>query len=264
MLFKKNFNDICFMRTLVIGDIHGSYKSLKKGLKLADFNIDSDRIICLGDYINGWDEDLEVIQFLIELKGKAAISPIFLMGNHDFWFREMIQNDFNRFRDTEYIESQYSLWFNKGGGQTYKRYLSLSDEEIIFHKRHFFDHLKRYHLEDNKLFVHAGFNPKSGFKKTLEKDPNSLFWNRSLFEKAYKLDKHQSSDDNNGGTHYFDDFDRIYIGHTPTNNYGFKKPVKLCNVINLDQGCKTNGRLTIWVEAEDIYFQTKKRKLKTE
>lgn len=249
------------MRTLVIGDIHGSYKSLKRGLKLADFKIESDRIICLGDYINGWDEDLQVVDFLIDLKKNAAIPPILLMGNHDFWLREMMQNDFSHFRNQEYISSHYSLWFNKGGDQTYRRYLALSDEEILFHKEQFFDQLRRYHIEDNKLFVHAGFNPKSGFKKTLEKDPNALFWNRSLYEKAYKIEKHEQNNANDG-THYFDDFDKIYIGHTPTNNYGFKRPIKLCNVINLDQGCKTSGRLTIWIDEEDIYFQSKKRKQK--
>jgi serine/threonine protein phosphatase 1 len=250
------------MRTLVIGDIHGSYKSLKRGLKLANFNIDSDRIICLGDYINGWDEDLMVIDFLIDLKNNSSIPPIFLMGNHDFWLREMIQNDFSNFRDQEYIKSNYGLWFNKGGDQTYSRYLTLSDEAIILHKEQFFDHLKRYYIEDNKLYVHAGFNPKSGFKKTLEKDPNALFWNRSLFEKAYKIEKHKKSDESNDSTHYFDEFDKIYIGHTPTQNYGIKSPVKLCNVINLDQGCKTNGKLTIWIDEDDTFFQTKKRKLK--
>lgn len=250
------------MRTLVIGDIHGSYKSLKKGLKLADFNIDSDRIICLGDYINGWGEDFEVIEFLIELKEKATIPPIYLMGNHDFWFREMIQNDFKNFRDIEYMKAEYSMWFSKGGEQTYKNYLSLTDEQIIYHKEQFFDHLKRYYIENNKLFVHAGFNPKSGFKKTLEKDPNALFWNRSLYEKAYKIEKHKKSNEANDGTHYFDEFDKIYIGHTPTNNYGFKRPEQLCNVINLDQGCKTSGRLTIWNDDDGTYFQTKKRKEK--
>lgn len=250
------------MRTLVIGDIHGSFKSLKRGLKLANFDIKSDRIICLGDYINGWDEELKVVDFLIDLKKNATVPPIFLMGNHDFWLREMIQNDFSNFRNPEYMKSHYSMWFNKGGEQTYTSYLSLTDEEIIFHKEHFFDQLKRYYIEDNKLFVHAGFNPKSGFKKTLEKDPNALFWNRSLFEKAYKIEKHKQSNEVNDGTHYFDEFDKIYIGHTPTNNYGYKRPVKLCNVINLDQGCKTNGRLTIWNDEDDVYFQTKKRKLK--
>lgn len=250
------------MRTLVVGDIHGSFKSLTKGLSLAEFDIDSDRLIFLGDYINGWGEDLEVIDYLIELHEYANIAPIFLMGNHDFWLREMIQNDFSNFRDQKYIKSHYSHWFNKGGEQTYQSYLTLSDEQITRHKKQFFDHLKRYFIEENKLFVHAGFNPKAGFKKTLEKDPNALFWNRSLFEKAHKIEKQKQSEVVDSGTHYFDGFDKIYIGHTPTNNYGYKRPVKMCNVINLDQGCKSNGRLTIWVDENDTFFQTKKRKQK--
>lgn len=250
------------MRTLVVGDIHGSCKSLKRGLKLAEFDSNSDRIIFLGDYVNGWGEDLKVIDFLIDLKKEAKIPPIFLMGNHDFWLREMIQNDFSHFRDEEYIKAHYTNWFKKGGSETYSSYLTLSDEEILRHKKEFFDHLKRYFIEENKLFVHAGFSPKSGFKKTLEKDPNALFWNRSLFEKAYKIEKHKQTEDEDNGTHYFDEYDKIYIGHTPTNNYGFKRPVKLCNVINLDQGCKSNGRLTIWNDVDDTYYQTKKRKQK--
>lgn len=250
------------MRTLVLGDIHGSFKSLKKGLKLAAFNIKKDRIICLGDYINGWGGSIKVVDFLIQLKKEALIPPIFIMGNHDFWFREILRNDFSRFRNEEYIKSKYETWFNKGGAQTYKGYLEKNDAEILLHKKDFFDQLKLYHIEDNKLFVHAGFNPKSGFKNTLEKDPNALFWNRSLFEKAYKIDRHKKSSLVGDGVHYFDEFDKIYIGHTPTNNYGFKSPVRLCNVINLDQGCKTNGKLTLWIDNDDTFFQTKKRQQK--
>ena len=40
-------------RTLVIGDIHGNYEALNRALDKANFDITADKIICIGDYIDG-------------------------------------------------------------------------------------------------------------------------------------------------------------------------------------------------------------------
>jgi serine/threonine protein phosphatase 1 len=69
-------------RTLVIGDIHGGLKALEQILERASVSVD-DTLIFLGDYVDGWSESAQVIEFLIDLKRKN--NCVFIKGNHDVW-----------------------------------------------------------------------------------------------------------------------------------------------------------------------------------
>ena len=53
-------------RTIVIGDIHGALKALDQLLTKIAPQI-QDRIIFLGDYVDGWSESAQVVQYLIQL-----------------------------------------------------------------------------------------------------------------------------------------------------------------------------------------------------
>ena len=53
------------MRTLVIGDIHGALKALKQCLKKSAYNDREDKLIFLGDYVDGWPESAELIEYLL-------------------------------------------------------------------------------------------------------------------------------------------------------------------------------------------------------
>ncbi|HLT32305.1 MAG TPA: metallophosphoesterase, partial [Aquaticitalea sp.] len=54
------------MKTIAIGDLHGGLKGLKQLVDILKLNVD-DQLIFLGDYVDGWSESAQVIQFLIEL-----------------------------------------------------------------------------------------------------------------------------------------------------------------------------------------------------
>ena len=54
-------------RTLVIGDIHGGLKGLTQVLTKCQLQKE-DHLIFLGDYVDGWSESAQVINFLIELE----------------------------------------------------------------------------------------------------------------------------------------------------------------------------------------------------
>ena len=56
-------------RTLVFGDIHGGLKALIQLLERIDLS-GNDRLIFLGDYVDGWSESAQVIDFLIDLAQK--------------------------------------------------------------------------------------------------------------------------------------------------------------------------------------------------
>ena len=68
------------MRTLAIGDIHGSSAALKALADFVDFAPD-DVIITLGDYIDRGPDSKGVIDFLIELRKSHQV--ITLKGNHE-------------------------------------------------------------------------------------------------------------------------------------------------------------------------------------
>ena len=68
------------MRTLVIGDIHGAFKALQQVLAKVTVT-KNDLLIFLGDYVDGWSESPQVLDFLISLQKTHRC--IFLRGNHD-------------------------------------------------------------------------------------------------------------------------------------------------------------------------------------
>lgn len=59
-------------RTLVVGDIHGGLKALEQILERANVT-DKDKLIFLGDYVDGWSESSQVINALIELSQNKSV-----------------------------------------------------------------------------------------------------------------------------------------------------------------------------------------------
>jgi serine/threonine protein phosphatase 1 len=245
-------------RTLIIGDIHGNLKALQDVLDKAKFNIDEDRIICIGDYIDGWDESFEVVRTLLEIKNQSKFENVFLLGNHDKWFINILNDDFSRFRDEAYIKKKYTNWFIQGGKSTYESYLKIPDEFILIHKTEFFDKLKYYHEQNNKLFIHAGFDLELGFRETVRQEKEQLIWNRSLYKEAvqnFLINQNLLKMGKPINASNIEGFTKIYIGHTPTTVNEYTKPQMMGNVINVDQGCKKKGILTAWIDETDEYFQ---------
>jgi serine/threonine protein phosphatase 1 len=225
-------------RTLIIGDIHGNLKALQDVLDKAKFNIDEDRIICIGDYIDGWDESFEVVRTLLEIKNQSKFENVFLLGNHDKWFINILNDDFSRFRDEAYIKKKYTNWFIQGGKSTYESYLKIPDEFILIHKTEFFDKLKYYHEQNNKLFIHAGFDLELGFRETVRQEKEELIWNRSLYKEAvqnFLINQNLLKMGKPINASNIEGFTKIYIGHTPTTVNEYTKPQMMGNVINVDQ-----------------------------
>lgn len=47
-------------RVFVVGDLDGNYKRLKEAMSRVDFDITSDKLICLGDMIDRRDDSLMI------------------------------------------------------------------------------------------------------------------------------------------------------------------------------------------------------------
>ena len=215
-------------RTLVIGDIHGGLKAVHQVFEKANFTPD-DKLIFLGDYVDGWSESAGVMDYMIELS--TTNNCIFIKGNHDVWCEEWL-----RTREAD------KTWLFHGGQQTVDSYAAADDIKKLQHLN-FLEQMPYYFIDDqNRLFIHAGFTSMHGPQKEFY---NSNFsWDRTLWETALAMDKRIQKD-----SVLFPKrlklFNEIYIGHTPTQYYNADIPMQGCNVWNLDTGAAFYGQLSV-------------------
>lgn len=224
-------------RTLAIGDIHGGLKGLIQILERIKITA-NDRLLFLGDYVDGWSESAQVIDFLIDLNKKH--NCIFIKGNHDIWCEAWLESG-----------NVDSVWVKHGGAETIKSYegytFKLKQEQLSFFKE-----MKNYYIdEQNRLFIHAGFSSMHGPEK--EHYLTNYSWDRTLWEMALAMDIRIKKDSLSYPKRLLL-FDEIYIGHTPTLHYDIDVPMQGCNVWNIDTGAGFYGKLSaIDIDTKTVY-----------
>ena len=185
-------------RTFVIGDIHGGLRALLQVLNRAQVTT-ADTLIFLGDYVDGWSESPQVLDFLIDLNQKQ--NCIFMKGNHDALLLDWLDTS----KDNQ-------MWYQHGGEATvnaYKKVIARDKQKHI----EFLKTLRNYYLDaQNRLFVHAGFTNMNGVG--YEFFPKQFYWERTLWEMVICLDDRISKKSD-----YYPKrlllYNEIYIGHTP-------------------------------------------------
>lgn len=229
--------DFCHMRKLVIGDIHAGLQALIQVLDRAGVT-DEDQLIFLGDYVDGWSEAVETVNYLINLK--STHNCILLKGNHDQLCGDWLVS-----------EKEHPLWLRSGGEATIKSYEGI-DKGIRIRHLEFFNGLLDYYLDDEgRLFLHAGFTNQRGVG--YEYFPKAYYWDRTLWELALALDPALKPDEvlyPKRLRHYKE----IYIGHTPVSRIGKSEPHLAANVWNMDTGAGFSGPLSVMdVESKEIW-----------
>lgn len=215
-------------RTFVIGDIHGGFKALKQVLERAAVTAD-DRLIFLGDYVDGWSESSHIISFLIELSQKQEC--IFIKGNHDAWCEDWIS-----------LGISPEVWLFHGGRKTVESYEGYSLEDLDKHLV-FFQQMKNYYVDpQNRLFIHAGYSSMHGPEK--EVYSSNYRWDRTLWETAVSMDKKLLRNSELYPKRLLL-YNEIFIGHTPTIDLGIGHPLNKANVWNMDTGAAYTGSLSI-------------------
>lgn len=234
------------MRILVIGDIHGGLKALIQVLERSKFDSEKDQLIFLGDYVDGWSESAELIQYLINLEIACVIKPIFIRGNHDKWCEDWLT-----------LGARPLIWTQQGGEATLQSYIKtgyLASEE----HRTFFAKLHNYYIDDkNRGFVHGGFKSRKGLGHEVYQA--DYYWDRDLWQLAL-LQHNRIHETELDYVRRFEKHSELYIGHTSTINWEVKPhypeyqyqqngdilvPMNRCNVWNLDTGGGFGGKLTI-------------------
>lgn len=228
--------------TFVIGDIHGGLRALHQIIQRSKVT-PKDTLIFLGDYVDGWSQSPEVIDFLIELSKKQ--NCIFIRGNHDELLLDWLtQNTLNFDEKT---------WFKHGGEATIQAYTKVSEKTKNQHID-FLKSLSNYYLdEQNRLFVHAGFTNMNGV--AFEYFPKLFYWDRTLWETALALDKNC-----NPTSLYYPKrltlYPEIYIGHTPVTRINETIPIQKSCIWNVDTGAAFKGPLTIMNIDTKEYWQS--------
>lgn len=230
------------MRTLVIGDIHGNIKALEQLISRANIQKE-DKLIFLGDYVDGYIYSYEVIKKLMELN--ETNECVFLMGNHDHWCQEwLLQKD-----PLMSIKKMPEGQIMNGGKTTFISFASkIKDQKELNSFIKFFSNLRPYFNIDKKSFVHGGY----AFGHDI--DPlQFMLWDRNLVKIA--------CEGKELGSTLSSKYDEIYVGHTGVEFWGNEKPVISVDkkIICMDTGGGWDG----CISAMDIYtkdiFQSDKR-----
>jgi serine/threonine protein phosphatase 1 len=226
-------------RTLVIGDIHGGLRALIQVFERAVVSRE-DKLIFLGDYVDGWSESAQVIDYVISLSEKQEC--LFIKGNHDVWCEEWLRTG-----------NAESKWLFHGGKETVESYAGI-DEDAKNRHLDFLERMKYYEIDEkNRLYIHAGFTSMHGPQQ--EFYSSNFGWDRTLWEMAITMDKRIKKD-----SVLFPKrlklFHEIYIGHTPTLYYDKDIPMQGCNVWNIDTGAAFRGKLSVMDVDTKKYWQS--------
>ncbi len=198
------------MRTLAIGDIHGSNTALSTLCDYVDFRSD-DTIVTLGDYIDRGPDSKEVIDSLIELGKNHRV--ITLKGNHEVMMENSLLSEQERY-----------FWLYNGGEATMRSFELqppiLEKEDIPQTYWNFFKSCQPYYETQNHILVHAGLEPETNLE---DQEENFTLWQRIFETKPHKSGK------------------TIVCGHTPQIE-GY--PLKLDHAICIDTSACRGGWLT--------------------
>ena len=135
------------MRTLAIGDVHGTSAALDALLAVARPTPD-DLLIFLGDYVDRGPDTRGVLDRLLALDWSHRC--VFLRGNHELMMTR-----------SRHDRGELRMWLSVGGKQALRSYgpaASLADVPAE-HWDFLDDRLVDYHETDTHIFVHANLHP---------------------------------------------------------------------------------------------------------
>lgn len=210
------------MKTFAIGDVHGGYRSLKQVLERSKFDYDNDKLICLGDFADGWTETFECFEEIFKIK-----NLVYVRGNHDQWLKDWLKQG-----------KQPIVWTMQGGRNTIDSYMKHDPKEW---KRHleFLKKTKQWYVDDkNRVFVHGGVSMNG---LPVEKcDKTFLMWDRELW-------------DNRHSDFSIYPYDEAYVGHTSIWRFSHL-PLTFNKVTFLDLGGGWEGKLTMMdIDSKEVF-----------
>jgi serine/threonine protein phosphatase 1 len=208
-----------------VSDLHGNSKGLFQAIKRSGFNHRKDKLFFLGDFCDGYDGQVEIIEYFLSLKN---FIPLF--GNHDLFLKNFIESGIinEKWRRIPSYFNTIELFRDK--------------HEIL---KEYFLKCKHFVIDDNRLFCHAGFNHRRSLNKQrlLNFSINRTLWKVAKQYEKQKI-RFRIPDEK---------IMNIIIGHNPTKS---KMPEKRANVLNIDTGAGNGGKVTLYNLTNNSYVQS--------
>ena len=207
-----------------IGDLHGSLESLERLMDRITPDLQRDRLVFVGDYIDRGPQSRGVVDYLVRLKNLAPPGRIIcLKGNHEAMLLDFLEG------------REANLFLFNGGLATLEDYWDddwMDRDSLALPPDHaqFYQDLQLSYETPDYIFVHAGLKPGLPLSEQVEDD---LLWIRGEFITSTE------------------DFGRrIIFGHTP-----FKAPLLMPNKIGIDTGAVYGNFLTcVKLPEEEFIF----------
>jgi serine/threonine protein phosphatase 1 len=189
------------MATVAVGDIHGNLRALNHLLlKLKNKLTPADTVVFLGDVIDGYPDSKGCIDRILEFQADSPARTVSLMGNHEEWFLETLQNPTKhswvlsmrglttiRSYSVEAEELLRDEMKNKGPALIIE-HLPLS-YDAFFRKvpevhKDFMRKMIGYFRDGQTVFVHGGVS--KDYSAVEQEDSHTLRWGYSEFPDDYK------------------------------------------------------------------------------
>lgn len=220
-------------RTYVLGDLHGAYKALDDLIRRVNFDYEYDTLVFLGDLADGWGEFDKCLDLFSRMQNFVP-----LIGNHDLYLMDFLD------RGTPKDD-----WLKRGGLVTLD--VIEKNPNVVRKLDDYFSKAKYYHIENQKIFCHGGFNHK---RTIVGQRKLNFAINRQLYKIARKYDKQKLKFE----IKYDDDdsvpIKEVFIGHSTTKKF---RPDFCSNLTNIDTGAGSVGFLTIMDADRKKYIQSK-------
>lgn len=222
-------------RDFVVGDIHGHFDEFEQLLRIIKFNPESDRLLCVGDYIDRGPDSERALHYLEQ--------PWFytVRGNHEAMMAAA--HDFE--------PGVYELWMRNGG-----EWSERADDALIERMVEIYEGLP-YVIEVETVHGKVGithadvpeienweeFTTALERGKCSEKQLQALLWSRSSYRKLRMAKLYPGSyiPEKIPGVH------RVYVGHSIV-----ARPTIFGSLCFVDTGAYANGQLsTVDINAEE-------------
>lgn len=210
-------------------DSHGCLNELLDCFKQSNFDYEKDKLIHCGDLVDRGPDSFLLVEELMKIKNLITIR-----GNHDQIHEEWIRTGVHHMAKY-FIETRisYEKALNYSG-------LYLSSKVPDSHVKFFKNQLPYYIDEQNRCFVHAGYDRHNPIEQS---DEDTLYWSYDLFRGSLTCKGKDIYQDVNN-------FKRVFLGHQTTLNWKVNgkpgtKPIYSHNIVNCDTGMCYGGRLSL-------------------
>lgn len=164
-----------------IGDIHGRLEHLKALYDLILQDIEENNIfleeehtiVFLGDYINRGPKSLGVLDFLATRQNTRILTHIFLIGNHELFFIDAVQNAYYSASEHRFVSARD--WVEFGGQAVLKEAFYTPDmdgfkkfldsQEWVKYVNWLKNHTVMLYSTEDYVFVHGAIDPKCSEEK---------------------------------------------------------------------------------------------------